>query len=94
MRRIESILLVIITLLLVLVVDKYESKDLNDLINDFENDVANEEVLKQYYVDSHKVYVKEENRAGRVGQSISSGIEDTANLVIILFDEIMGDILR
>ena len=94
MKRFEGILLVIITLLLVLLVDKYENRDLNDLIKDFENDVANEEVLKQYYIDSHKLYIKEENRAGRVGQSISNGIEDTANLVIILFDEILDDILR
>ena len=94
MKRLEGILLVIITLLLVLLLDKYENRDLNDLIRDFESDVANEEILKQYYVDEHKLYIKEENRAGRVGQSISNGIEDTANLVVVLFDEILGDILR
>ena len=94
MKKLEGILLVIITLLLVLVVDRYEEKNISDLIKDFERDVASEEILKKYYVNSHKISVKEENRAGRVGETISKGIEETANLVVILFDEIMNDILR
>lgn len=94
MQRLESILLVLITLLLVLLVDNYQNDDLDDVIQRFEDDVANEEVLKDYYVRGNSVYVKEENRLGRFGQKVSEGIEESANLVVVLFDEIVNDILK
>ena len=94
MQRLESLLLVLITLLLVLLVDNYQNDDLDDVIQRFEDDVANEEVLKDYYVRGNSVYVKEENRLGRFGQKVSEGIEESANLVVVLFDEIVNDILK
>ena len=93
-KRVESILLIIITFLLVLVVDKHNEKDVEDLIDEFEQDVVKEEALKEYYIKGEVNYVKEENRAGRLGEIFSKGIEDGASLVIVLFDEIISDILK
>lgn len=93
-QRLESFLLIVITVLLVLIFQSQEKQNMDVLINEFESDIRNEEILKRYYVRENTYYLKAENRFGRLGLDLSESIENGVNLVVVLFDEIFTDILK
>lgn len=98
MKRILDALAICICLLGISYLYEYKqtlSNPLEQSIGSFEQDVEAKTILKDEYSKKRPILLNnEENKAGRLGKDISSGLESVTNVVVDVVGELVNLLLK